>query len=341
MASMTPQPAAATAADAVRATPPRASDRLATGWRWLRTWGFVAVPLVAIWELVAHRVNVRTVPAASDWYAARDYIARVRREGDVVASAPVWTDPLARMYLARFINLRDAARPDATRYRRALVATIRGGEHPDFAGWREQERQAFGRVTVRTLINPRPATVLYDFVEHARPPEAEVFRIERGDPRPCAWQTGLGVAGGGLGQGALAGPERFGCGEGWNYVGRVVLEDMDHRGRLCLWSHPVVHGTMRTVFRAVPLGATVRGHHAIAYEAERGGDRGETGEPVTLTVRVGDAVVGRDVHRDGEGWKLFQFDTRAFAGTRQDVTFEVGPLSGPGNRHYCFEGDAR
>ena len=51
-------------------------------------------------------------------------------------------------------------------------------------------------------------------------------------------------------------------------------------------------------------------------------------------------MVGRDDHHDGEGWKGFEFDTRAFAGTAHTVTFEVTSPSA-GMRHYCFEGDAR
>src|SRR5262245_15476151 len=117
----------------------------------LRPYAFVVVPLIALWELFAHVVIVRGVPAATDWNAARDFIARERRAGDVVASVPVWTDPLARMHFAGLISLQDAARPDATRYRRALVATIRGSEHPDFNGWGLEREQKFGRITVRVL----------------------------------------------------------------------------------------------------------------------------------------------------------------------------------------------
>ncbi len=320
-----------------------AAPRVAGGPVWLRRvrpYGFVLVPLVALWELFAHVSIVRGVPRDHDWIAARDYIARVRREGDLVASAPWWTDPLARMHFARMISLRDAARPDATSYARAWVATIRGGRHPDFAGWPEVSSQRFGAVTVRGLRNPAPARVRFDFVDALRPPRAEVFRHEPGGDRACDFRDRLRVEGGGLGQGALAGPERYQCGEPWNYVGRTIAEDMDHRGRLCIWSHPVVAVPMRTIFHDVPLANAIRGHHVVAYEAERGGDHGETGAPITLTVYVGDDIIGRDVHADGEGWKLFQFDTRRWANTTQRVTFEVTVEVG-GNRHYCFQADAR
>lgn len=306
-----------------------------------RRWLFALVPLLAVVELVAQFVIQWRVPKPEHWRAAHDWIARNRRDGDLVASAPWWTDPLARMYFADLIPLRDAARPDATRYRRALVATIRGGEHPDFRGWREASSARFGRVTVRVLVNPAPATVRYDFVDRLRPPDATVFRVVGNERSECTFRDNLTVAGGGLGQGALAGSERYVCNaEGWNYVGPTVIEDMAHRGRRCLWSHPVQGGVMITRYAAVPLGSVIHGHHGIAYEAERGDDNGNQGGPVEITVRVDGEEVGRDVHRDNDGWKSFEFDTRRFAGSSHEVTFEVR-AENAGMRHYCFEGDAR
>lgn len=302
---------------------------------------FLLVPLVALVELAAQGVIQARVPSPSDWRAAHDHIHARRRPEDLVASAPMWTDPLARMYFADMIPLRDAARPDATRYPRAWVATIRGGEHPDFRGWRERSHTSFGRVTVRLLENPSPARVLYDFADHLKPGDATVTRIAQGTPLGCEFRAHLFVAGGGLGQGALAGPERFQCGaEGWNYVGAVVAEDMEHRGRRCMWSHPVQGGAMVTRYTNVPMGTRIHGHHTLAYEAERGDDLGNMGAPVRLRVLVDDQEVGRDDHHDGEGWKGFDFDTRAFAGAAHTVTFEVTSPSA-GMRHYCFEGDTR
>lgn len=301
-------------------------------------YAFALVPLVALWELVAHAMIVRSVPKETDWRAAHDWIAREKRQGDLVASAPLWTDPLARWQLGDLIPIRDAARPDATTYPRAFVATLRNGEHPDFRGWSLERSQRFGNIDVRVLRNPSPARPLYDFYDRLH--EAQVFRVEQGNPRPCPLQQGLTVSGGGLHQGPLAGPDRFQCGEGWNHVSRIYIEDLGHRGRRCIWSHPVVDVPMRTVFSNVPIGEVIYGYHGIAYQAERGGDRGEVGAPVTIVVRVGDREVGRDVHQDGEGWKNFRFDTRAFRGTTQQVTFEA-TMPAARAAHYCFTGDAR
>lgn len=301
-------------------------------------YAFVLVPLVALWELVAHAKIVRSVPTETDWRSAHDWIARERRAGELVASAPLWTDPLARWHLGDLIPVKDAARADATIYPRAFVATIRDGEHPDFRGWSVERSQRFGGVEVRVLRNPSVARPLFDFYEHLH--EAQVFRVEPSGLRPCPLSMNVPVTGGGLHQGPLAGPERFQCGEGWNNVSRIILEDLGHRGRRCIWSHPVVDVPMRTVFQNVPIGDAIYGYHGIAYQAERGGDRGEVGCPVTLTVRVGGQEIGRDVHHDGEGWKNFRFDTRALRGTTQEVVFEATMPSARA-AHYCFTGDSR
>jgi len=299
------------------------------------------VPLLALVELASQAVIQARVPKESHWRAAAAYLRSARRPGDLVTSAPLWTDPLARQYFADMIPLADAARPDATRYRRALVATIRGRENPDLRGWRETAHRDFGPITVRTLVNPAPATVRYDLIEHLHPPDAEAFRLVGDAPTPCDWRTGNFVAGGGLGQGALAGPERFSCSpEGWNYVGVTIIEDMEHRGRRCIWSHPIQGGAMVTRFRDVPMGTVFHGHHGIAYEAERGDDLGNQGGPVELRVLVDGAEAGRSVHRDGEGWKGFEIDTRAWANTTRQLTIEVR-AEAPGMRHYCYEGDVR
>src|SRR5689334_6982854 len=119
-----------------------------SAWSTVWSWAFVLVPTVALGELGAHAWIVRRAPSSDEWQAARRFIARERRAGDLVASAPVWSDPLARQHFAGLVSLRDAARPDATRYRRALVATLRGGRHPDFAGWPEERVASFGRLAV-------------------------------------------------------------------------------------------------------------------------------------------------------------------------------------------------
>jgi hypothetical protein len=300
------------------------------------------VPAVALIELAAQWIIEARVPTPDHWRAAHAHIARSRREGDLVTSAPLWTDPLARMHLGDLIALRDAARPDATRYTRAWVVSAYNHEHPDLVGWRTRTSTSFGRLTVHLMENPTPARVLYDFVDHVRTPDATVARNDSGALRECEFRAGFPVLGGGLGQGALAGPERYQCShESWNYVGVTVIEDMQHRARRCIWSHPVQGALMTTTFHDVPLGTKIYGHHGLAYEAERGDDNGnDLGGPVVLRVLVDDTPLDTSVHRDGDGWKPFEFNTTPWAGSRHRVSFEVRS-DRPGMRHYCFEGDAR
>jgi hypothetical protein len=59
-----------------------------------------------------------------------------------------------------------------------------------------------------------------------------------------------------------------------------------------------------------------------------------------MSIRAGETFVGSVVHRDGEGWKGFEFDTSELAGQRADIVVEIGSPSGEG-RMYCFEADTR
>ncbi len=309
-------------------------------WARFGVFGWLIVPAVALIEMVAHARIVRAVPKPEHWIAAHDWIAHERRPTDLVGSAPFWTDPLSRLYFGDLISLKDAARMDATGYPRAFVATIRNGVHPDFEGWTQERSQSFGPVIVRVLRNPHPVNVLFDFVDNADVQHAMAFRVEAGQERPCQWATGIAVTGGGLHQGPLAGPDRFNCGEGWNNVGRTVIDDMAHHARRCVWLHPVVDVPMRITYNDVPIGAVIHGRHGIAYQAERGGEHGEVGADVTMTVRIDGNEIGNFVHHDGDGWEMFEVDTRAFQGTRHRVSFEsTMPVARAA--HYCFAGDTR
>ncbi len=102
---------------------------------------------------------------------------------------------------------------------------------------------------------------------------------------------------------------------------------------------------MRLRFSNVKLGKTLHGHHGLYVEAERN----QRGAPVTITFKVGDALVGSVVHKDGDGWKPFEFDTSRIgadgpegdAGERRaDIVAEISAPNGE-RRMYCFEADTR
>ncbi len=92
----------------------------------------------------------------------------------------------------------------------------------------------------------------------------------------------------------------------------------------------------RLTFAGVRFGTRLRGHHAISVHAERDG----TGAPVSLSFRTGQGSLGRFVHNDGDGWKVFEVDTRELDGKTEDLVVEVSSTSAH-NRQYCFEADTR
>jgi hypothetical protein len=104
-----------------------------------------------------------------------------------------------------------------------------------------------------------------------------------------------------------------------------------------VWSHPFARGEIVTRYRHVPLGRTIRGHGGIYWIVERE----KRGAPVTLTARVDGDSVGQAVHKDGDGWALFEFDLGKHAG-EADAEVEIA-VSAPRfqDRHFCFEADSR
>jgi hypothetical protein len=297
-----------------------------------RRWAFAVVPAVGLLELVAHAVQTRSDVPEADWLAARAYVAAQAKPEDLVAFAPKWADPVGRERFGPAIaTLEREARPDETRFPRALEVSIRGAHLAAFDGWRRATQQRFGAVTVTTWENPAPAAILDDLVSMVDP---QHLRVARGDA-DCAFGRGAPQSGN-LGFGPTIPAERFQCQNG-GFVGASVVADLDYVPHRCIYAPPPGGNTpVRLRFGAVRFGRTLHGHHALYVEAER--DR--KGAPVTITFRSGDATLGSVVHNDGEGWKPFEFDTSALAGQTGELRVEVASPSGD-RRQYCFEADTR
>jgi hypothetical protein len=119
------------------------------------------------------------------------------------------------------------------------------------------------------------------------------------------------------------------------FVGVTVVEDEQWRGRRCIWAEPPQGGTLSIRFPSVPLGKVVRGYATLPWWIERE----LRGAPVAMSVVVAGESVGTYVHRDGDGWKPFEFSAGAHAGTRADVEFRVS--SAHAGREFCFQADTR
>jgi hypothetical protein len=297
---------------------------------WQR-WAFAAVPAAGLLELGAHVVQTHAVPSASDWKAAREYVAAEAKPEDLVAFAPKWVDPIGRETFGDSIATVDReARADESRFPRALEVSVRGGHVEGLAGWTRGDEKRFGGVTVTTWVNPSPAHVLYDLVSNVNPMN---LRVSRGD-QECGYVHG-GAQSGNLGFGPAVPGDRFNCNSG-GFVGVSVVADLDYVPHRCIYAPPASGAPLRMRFLNVTFGRTLHGHHAIYVEAERM----RRGAPVTIAFKVGDASIGSVLHTDGDGWKPFEFDTSDLAGKQAELVVEVSAPN-PDRRMYCFEADTR
>lgn len=124
---------------------------------------------------------------------------------------------------------------------------------------------------------------------------------------------------------------------GGGVVASTILADLDYVPRRCIYAPPVGGGAiLRIRFLGVRLGRSLHGHHGLYAEAERH----RNGAPVTIAFKAGDVTLGSVIHRDGEGWKQFEFETGQLTGERTDLVAEITTPNGEG-RMYCFEADTR
>ena len=296
----------------------------------LQRWAFAIVPAVGLVELVAHVAQTRPAASDGDWAAARSWVAANAKPEDLVAFAPKWIDPVGRMRFGDDIaNLEREARPDETRFPRAIEVAIRGAHLAAFDGWRKSGTQRFGGVTVTTWENPSPAHVLSDLVSMIEPRHAHVFR---GDTE-CQWSH-THPESGGLGYGPAVPAARFTC-PGGGFAGMSVVADLDYVPHRCIYAPPS-GGPLRIRLEGVRFGHELHGHHALYVEAERN----RTGAPVTLSFTSGGTSIGSIVHRDGDGWKPFELDTSQLDGQTGELIVEVSSPSSD-RRQYCFEADTR
>ncbi len=290
------------------------------------------VPIVGVVELALHLKQVRNVAPDADWDEAKKKVEEIERPDDLVVFAPSWVGPVAQQHFGdRLASLTRIARSDESRFPRAIEVSIRGQRIEALSSWRLTDERHAGGVDIRVLENPAPIPVLVDLVTRLETGEnVDVFR----DGEPCI-RSKTSAQTGQLGFGTAVPADRYQCSHS-GFVGRSVLADLQYVPHRCIYAQPPGNGAqLHITFKGVTLGKSLVGHHAISVEQERG----KSGSPVTLIAHVGDAVAGRAVHRDGDGWTGFEFDTRSFEGQTKDVTVDVA--CNAGGRPYCFELTAR
>lgn len=296
---------------------------------------WLLVPLAGLAELGGYFYFSRRAPRVEEWSSLREPVAALRKSGELVVVAPGWADPLARQALGdALMPLADVARPDETRYARAIEISAMGARAPELAGWRTVSDTKHGRFTLRTLENPAHEPVSFDFVDHLRPEHAGAFE---GD-KPCVWNANAPVSSGGLGGNPTFPARRFMCPAGeWFFAGVTVIDDhREYRPRRCIWAHPPPGAPLRLKFERVPLGKKIRGYGGLPWLLFRDS---VGAAPIELEVRVAGTSIGTYSHRDELGFAPFDFDTGR-AGETHDVEIEVRS-SVARDRHFCFQADTR
>jgi hypothetical protein len=295
-----------------------------------------AVPLIGVVELALHvkQTSADVVPDA-DWLAARDAVKAEAKPDDLVIFAPFWADPLGRQFFGdELAGLGREARPDESRFARAIEVGIRGAHRPELEGWKKLSERAVGKVTIGVYENPAPARVKTDLAEMISPDRLTVSKVDGAAETLCTWQRGAGQPGGlGVPQGPAVPGDKFVC-SGGSYVGLAVLHALDHHPHLCIFASPPGSGALRLKFANVNFGASLHGHSGVQWVNERT----PSAERIQVAFSAFDRPIGQNVHRVGVGWTGFEFPTPEIANKKGDL---VADISGNGPHAYCFEADTR
>ena len=267
------------------------------------------VALLALVETGAALTARTRVATEADWEAAAAEVRAGFAPGDVIAFAPAWVDQIGRAHLGDLVTVEMAGRSDVDRYARVWEVSIRGARTPDAAGARLVHASEHGRV--RVALYEKPAVpILYDFTASAN--DARVLR----GSEPCFGDAQSG----------------WRCGS--QHVERRTLE-IDYRPRRGLLvpadTRPTTLG-----YGEVPLGNTLVVYAGLHdYYARKSADG-----LVDFSVDIDGVEKLRARLGNGDGWRRFDVDTRALAGTRHAVTFHVSAAN-PAWRNLGFHAESR
>ncbi len=267
------------------------------------------VALLALVETGAALTARARGATAADWDAAAAAVRAGFGPGDAIAFAPAWADQLGRAHLGDLVTVEMAGRSDVDRYARVWEVSIRGAHSPDVAGARLVREAQHGRVRV-ALYEKAATPIVYDFTAAAG--DARVLRGEQ----PCFGDAQNG----------------WHCGS--QHVERRTLE-IDYRPRRGMLV-PADRQPTTLGWNEAPLGSTLVVYAGLHdYYARKSADG-----VVDFSVDVDG--VGKLSARiaNGDGWRRFEIDTRALAGTRHAVTFHVSAAN-PAWRNLGFHAEVR
>ncbi|HYQ03873.1 MAG TPA: hypothetical protein VER96_34600 [Polyangiaceae bacterium] len=283
---------------------------------------WLAIPLLGLGELGASVYFSKRFPEVDEWRALSSEVRALKRDGDLIAIAPEWAEPVARSaFTDSLMPIADVARPDEAGYARAIEVAALGNENSLLAHWPVIAEHEFGKFTLRTRSNPSFKPPRYVLTEHAVPPELSVSqRGPDGELSSCRYGARPASSSSGL----LARPafprQRFACGpaEG-NFVGTTIIEDQQDRARRCLWANPAPGELLVLSFENVPIGEQLYGYIGFPYFRFR-----DHGWPkVSLSFAIDGTPVGTHDHLPESGWQPFRLSTAQFQGSTRKVELEI------------------
>lgn len=298
-------------------------------WLWS---GALAVPLLAVVELVSHLWIGLRAPHANEWKAAAVTLGTVKRARDGLVVAPAWAEPIARQVLGDSAwRVSDLTRPDDVGLERVVEISMLGSRAPDVADWALVSEREQGPFQLRVLENPHYRRTLFSAVDAVAQNQAHVF-VQNGTERSLCPRERRTARTGGL-HGQVAFPaERYVCGQlVEQFVGVTIIDDQDFRPRRCIWAEPPPHGSLWISFGNVEFGKLVSGHMGSSYFLMREDKQA----PVDLAVFIdGKRLLGVE-YRDHEGWAQFSTATDGYAGRRGELSFEIKSPALDA-RQFCF-----
>jgi hypothetical protein len=268
----------------------------------------------SIAESVAVAVQARGGPKPTDWTALRLHLEEKLGPEDGLTLGARWLEPLARHELGdALLSAGRLGTPAETWPRFAIVAEP--GFRQSVDAHVLEESHAFGSLVVHWYRAREPFRVLERLQESLS--TATVTTSNEDHEVACSLGE-YGVVSGNLGSGPAWPSKRFFC--AGTSVARAFVTDTDYRAHDAIYMD--VPGDGRAVvvrYASRAVGTAIRGGVGLYVEAEREGK----GAPVVLEWLVDGRTVGTVTHRDGEGWKAFEFPTAASAGAPAKLEFRV------------------
>jgi hypothetical protein len=303
-----------------------------------------ALPALALVELGAHWRQVTKPSIPNDLLAARTWVAARQQPQDAIVFAPTWIDPLGRKAFAGMQSTEAATFGDPSRFARIFEVTLGDAEIADGRQGSAVEEATFGAIRVHLTPNTQFAPTARPFALSVDPAHLSAG-VQASEAAGGAYSTCEFARTGGSGGiwSPPTAPQQFGC--GYAAISRVVLPMLDYRPRSCLFAPPP-GGSKRLVLRFadVQFQSKIEGYHGLMVQAEHGLDGADVSLEAFVDAELPDRRVvrrslGSAVHRDGEGWRKFTFETAGLAGQTGDLTLEIQSLAA--GRQYCLDADTR